>query len=116
MRAARIAVLADLAQAAYWDFGAVQTTGLGRAQLSDSLGPEDKRDATWPVNRSETFAEECKVVAHQPDAAMSDFSATPSKGLIPRMESRGLLWHFEERLAGRTFKMNLEILRPRGAC
>jgi hypothetical protein len=52
MGASKIAGLADLAQAAYSDFGAVPITGLSRAQLFDSLGPEDDRDATWPIRTS----------------------------------------------------------------
>ncbi len=73
--------LADLAEAAYIDFGDIPVGGLSGSDLASKL--RDKAPATWPEARRDAFAQTWRVVAHQPDMP-SGFSATVFERINPQ--------------------------------
>lgn len=75
-----VSALADLAEAAYIDFGIVPFGGLTDSDLKRKLS---SKEIDWPESRREEFARHWRVVAHQPNQA-SGFSATVFERLSPQ--------------------------------
>jgi hypothetical protein len=76
----QVSGLADLAEAAYIDFGVVPHGGLTESQLKTVLAT--KADA-WPEARRNEFALHWRVVAHQPNTE-SGFSGTLFERVNPQ--------------------------------
>lgn len=72
--------LADLAEAAYIDFGTVGLSGLRDAALGEALRTSG---VSWPSSRTGEFIKNWRVVAHQPDTS-SGFSGTVFERVNPK--------------------------------
>jgi pimeloyl-ACP methyl ester carboxylesterase len=82
IEANRVSGLADLAQAAYVNFGVIPASGLSGDTLKSKLALAEYADS-WPEARRDEFALHWRVVAHQPNTA-SGFSGTVFERINPQ--------------------------------